>query len=796
MEKKGNTPIAKSTDHRFDQLGNQTSVKELGYYDFPIRSRLSFEPILEHWRKKQHSENPGEKILALEISERLKTLSFFLEPIEDYRILQEHWDYVELMLTGLLPLNERGTQVAQASKPFYPLGFYQTTSFSQMLNGEEVALKIDKTPELARKINIIRACIRILNTFYGQNIELDLPVIYTVKPKIGGTERHFKTEFNLNFVSIKKTKPLLPLSQKQINHLFSDLYNETLWLKYFPPERFEFQGISVARMVDVTTSEALSRLKQELLSKQAVLSPDNILKMENHLRSYFKLSDLVMGITAVDYPVKTAYTDNYGINHHFLVQQEKNLFRGIYNGSIYEQACISKQTVLIDDLKERQAPNPLHQMLLDKGLRNILVVPLEDRKNNVVGLLEIGSQHPFDLTPFTVFKLPEILPFFRTALLRSRREIENEVDAIIRENYTALHPSVEWKFIRNALNYRTRKNKSGNNKEIDPIIFKNVYPLFGQADIVGSTKVSNKAIREDLLANLDAAASLLLNTQLQLALPLVSQYLLKIDRERVSIHDDITPDDEVRIVTFLKREILPFLEELKYSQPTWTEEIQKYYQSLHPDHRIIYDKRAAYERSVMELNQMITSYLYGQQKVAQDILPHYYEQYKTDGVQYDMLVGQSLLKKGTFRNVHLRNLRLWQLLTFCDLTQKIQKIQEKLEVKLETAQLILIYSDTISMRFRLDEKRFDVEGTYDIRYPIIKKRIDKALVKNTGERLTQAGHIAIVYAQLREREEYRGYLDFINDKGYIEGAIEDLELEDMQGVHGLRALRIKIAVKY
>ncbi|TAK35947.1 MAG: hypothetical protein EPO28_13950 [Saprospiraceae bacterium] len=38
----------------------------------------------------------------------------------------------------------------------------------------------------------------------------------------------------------------------------------------------------------------------------------------------------------------------------------------------------------------------------------------------------------------------------------------------------------------------------------------------------------------------------------------------------------------------------------------------------------------------------------------------------------------------------------------------------------------------------MDEKRLDVEGSYNVRYEIIKKRIDKALLKGTQERLTQS----------------------------------------------------------
>ena len=73
-----------------------------------------------------------------------------------------------------------------------------------------------------------------------------------------------------------------------------------------------------------------------------------------------------------------------------------------------------------------------------------------------------------------------------------------------------------------------------------------------------------------------------------------------------------------------------------------------------------------------------------------------------------------------------------------------------------------------------------------------KKRIDKAVIKSTKERLTQPGKIAIVYSQSRDAIEYREYIDYLQHQGYLLDKIEDVELEDMQGIQGLRALRVTV----
>src|SRR5262249_13196898 len=117
------------------------------------------------------------------------------------------------------------------------------------------------------------------------------------------------------------------------------------------------------------------------------------------------------------------------------------------------------------------------------------------------------------------------------------------------------------------------------------------------------------------------------------------------------------------------------------------------------------------------------------------------------------------------------------------------RLTAELPLPLETTHLVLVQHAPLSIRFRFDEKRFDVDGAYDIRYEIVKKRIDKALIKGRTERVTQPGKLAIVYGHAAEAAEYPRPI------GYVPGGIGGLELEELQGVHGLRALRVDVALR-
>jgi hypothetical protein len=137
-------------------------------------------------------------------------------------------------------------------------------------------------------------------------------------------------------------------------------------------------------------------------------------------------------------------------------------------------------------------------------------------------------------------------------------------------------------------------------------------------------------------------------------------------------------------------------------------------------------------------------------------------------------------------------MRLWQIKSMAEIALITRRLKPRLSKPLQTTQLIFVHSSPITLGFRNDEKRFDVEGAFSIRYEIVKKRIDKVLIKQTGERLTQPEKIALVYFSQSEGEEYLDYINALQREGSLKNDVEFLELEDLQGVHGLKAIRVGI----
>jgi hypothetical protein len=111
---------------------------------------------------------------------------------------------------------------------------------------------------------------------------------------------------------------------------------------------------------------------------------------------------------------------------------------------------------------------------------------------------------------------------------------------------------------------------------------------------------------------------------------------------------------------------------------------------------------------------------------------------------------------------------------------------------LDVASMILVFNQPLSIRFRMDEKQFDVDGTYNARYEVLKKRVDKAFIKGTEERVTKNGKITIVYSQKEDEQEYLQYVRFLQAKNLLDEKCEVFELQNLQGVTGLKAISVDV----
>ena len=786
------TKTVEKETHSEELSSMEKEMVKLGLNQLPFKTRLSFAPLIDQIRELVDSPDYGQAFLASEIMQRLEKAPELHKPIDDPKKIEQHKELLQLMMLCFMPPVNRENQLIKISKPFSLTPIYVSPAAKELMECDGMLPSLHVPPGMIYSTSVIRACGIILNKFYGQKLEIDPLMTFSLHNPETKLQQHFKLQILVNYVDAVALKPPRELNQEQINHLISNIYDTDLWLEYIPPENFELHGLVIGNLLEITEEETLSQLKYRLLEKNAVVEPKKVESLQSLLKSFFRMPELRMGLTAIDYPKENAVAHKYKIRFDFLADKHEDLLADSNRNSIYEKVCKYKEILLIEDLRKIHNPTPIEKDLLKSGLRSIIVAPLFNKDEQVIGLLEIGSPKPYQLNSYVELKMKEVIGLFSMALERSRDEIDNTIEAIIREQYTAVHPSVEWKFVETSYDL-LEKRETDEHATPDPIIFQDVFPLYGQADIVGSSTKRNYAISEDLIDNLKRVKKVLDKCISQLSYPLLNQFLMKVERCLADLEEEFNSSDETRVVDLLMLEVHPILRNLQSRYPDLADTISIYFEGLDPELGIVYKKRKDFEESVSTLNKTLGNFLDQQQKSWQEILPHYFEKYKTDGIEYDMYIGQSLLKDGDFCQMHLRNFRLWQLINMCEITQKVDKLKAELPVPLTTAQLIFAYNAPLSIRFRMDEKQFDVDGAYNIRYEILKKRIDKALIAGTDKRLTVEGKIAIVYLQDKDRQEYLDYIEYLQHEGYIKGEVEDLELARLQGVQGLRALRITVA---
>ncbi|MEJ7643249.1 MAG: GAF domain-containing protein [Chryseolinea sp.] len=758
--------------------------------DFPFRSVLNFRLLVEYWEKTVR--DGGLLVGGQQLLDYLQSAPELREPIEDLTMVEKHKPIIDFMMSAVIPAATNDTERVAAILPFQFKSVYSTRAFTKTLDlnrlEEQVTTNFPGNKMVLGKT--ANACLMILQKFYGFQSNFNKPILFTIKNPESGLDKVYKVDMYPQFCEIIPTNPIRPIQKHVIKFLMEKVYDSDLWLQYVRPEDFEFHGFMVLHLVDVTEHEMLSSIKYDLLEKNAIIRKESFAGIQQKLRSLFEMSEMSMGLAFLD-PSNNMVLSTGSTDCWKSLADGSVLNRSCddFSGSVYERSWMEKRYVTVENLREYPFPSKVEEALLAKGINNILLAPLID-DGETIGMLELATATPGKLNPISAHRVESVLPMFTAAVKRVKEEMFTEVRALIQEECTAIHPSVQWRFFEAGVNLMN-KRRVDEKAALEEIVFKDVFPLFGLADVRNSSIERNTAIQKDLQQNLRLVKDLLQKINGQKKLPIVEEVIFKTEEQLQKINRGLASGDESNVLEFLNFEINPLVEHFE-DDPSLGKHILKYRSNLDPVFGVVYKRRKLFEESLGLINKMIGDYLDEAEVGAQEMFPHYFEKYKTDGIEFTLYLGSSLVKDKKFDSFYLKNFHLWQLMTMIEIDRRMDLLKPKLKNNLDITQLILVHDQPISIRFRADEKHFDVDGAYDIRYEIVKKRIDKAYIKNTGERLTQPGKIAIVYNQSKVEEQYRRFFHYLAGKKLISSEVEDLELEELPGATGLRALRIQV----
>ncbi len=757
----------------------------------PYQSTFSFDPLLT--RAKARNLTKDYKSFN-KISATIKQMEKELEDITMKGIEQDGGTELDALMTLFFPsLFQKGT-MGFIGKPFTKDFAYMTDAAKGMMFSDRWEVQLSDSPVARAAFSpIINVSTLLLKKFYRPDLNTVSTEKFVIRDTETNLERHYKIEVVLDFVDVIAKRPIPDLTEAEIHHLTNELDNVDLWLKHFPPEDFSFSGFMIGTFQEITESELVNNLQQWMVQNKADSGPNEALTaFQQVIRSFLQDQSVVVGAFLISNLEMLNFFSwsILGGSEEISKIPKEHFSTGLY-GRIQEE----QKPIIIGDLANEDCSAPLDKRLLEKGVRSLLLIPLMDDEGKLLSVFELYNTEPYRYSELTVLQLIDVTATFSLGTQRYVQQLNNEINLFVQQEFTSIHPSVQWKFIEVSKKYLWTPNREVRQEVLEPILFDHVYPLYAQADIVGSSKLRNESIIADFIDNLERLLVLMKEVREVVHFHLLDIYLAKSREILKRLREGhFASSDESLVMNMLITEIHPLLRELSvnFSQVP-SDRINHYFNQLDPQLGIVYHHRKNYEDSVSQLNEVLARYLEREDNKMQEVLPHFFEKYSTDGIEYNIYLGQSLLPQGRFSNFYLKDFRVWQLLSMCELTRLVDEKGSELPVPLKTAQLIFVYNNPLSISFKMEEKQFDVDGTYNVRYEILKKRIDKAVIKQTGERLTQAGKIAIVWLQEKDRLEYMEYLEHLIQVGELEPGIEELELDKLQGAEGLKALRVTVA---
>jgi len=753
--------------------------------------------LLGVWKEIAANDLDASSAACREMVDRFSEHPELLEEIDDYKLLDHNKQLIKQAMNTIFPvsLSMRGHLYA-AVVPFENKVIFASPAFKSLFVDAQSNYILPQDKQVEENIatsKLTLAYRTILKKFYGIELPGGHSFICAYPDPKADIHNYFELEWDAQFVNIATSLDLPTLSEEfrsKCYHLNNHLPDEEL-MDLLPLNQFVFEGIMIVHLRQVTEREATDRIKKILQDENALTSAGITMEIEQQVRYLLDLREVKAGIISFYNIERELLLDAFNSDTRFFDGIDKD-HQGTLLRSIKKLIGHSGNYLWSATKHQKGLEKSLNDYLQVKGWRTVFFSGLYNN-GEIIGCFGLFSKLSLDIDGVKLAKLKKVLELLQVALQQSHQHYQNQINRLIKEHFTAVQESVEWKFHDAAVSYLSEV-KEGKEAKMQPIIFDAVYPLYGIIDIRNSSGERNVGVQKDLLQQLNWVRDILLLARQESSFLLLEEVLTRAEGYLVATTNFLFAADEQAIYSFLKNDVIELFKALKNHSVALASEIHRYFNAIDKELLIINAHRIQFEKSVTEINSKIVQLLEKEQIDAQKIYPHYFERFVSDGVDFNIYVGQSITPDKKYSKVYLKNLRLWQLNFLATTAQQIHHLTSELPVPLVTTQLLLVYNEPISIGFRAAERKFDVEGVHFARYEIIKKRIDKAQIKNKNERLTQPGSIAIVYSVEQDANEYMQYIDFFQKRNLLTGPVEKLELEELQGISGLRALRVPLVL--
>jgi hypothetical protein len=766
----------------------------------PIQTSLSLKPFIEFLKKSATDE----------LSLKAKLSAFLLEKLAKYPELEgevpletidRYSDILELLFVCLSNITEDENKLPWAlAVPMKPHFFYGTNAFYKLMNhvmhantGKKM-IHLDDETKKKRNLHVLYSF--VLERLYNFSSLQKNEIIHSFIDEETGLARHYKIHIDTRFIEVTTKGPLPDLKEFATPTKFPEGVDYEVLQKNLPLDLFCFKGFSIVTITDETTRYAVETIRNTMVKYNGKAEDTCYRDIGHSLKTLVQNNAVEFNLTPLfRLNNKLVLPDHWSASSIFLHNNKSLGHSSDAYLAFAEEFSQNPRPLFYESISGKEAKlYPILRACTETGIQSLVVLPLFNN-GKLVGMVEIFTREPGLLNEQVLARLDPAFPVLAQLLETSIGHFNAKIDYIIKEKFTSLQPAVQWKFNETAWQY-LQDSVSGVKGKLGTIRFEDVYPLYGAIDIRNSTIERNQALINDLEKQFTVLLKTLEGVKKHYKLALVDELIFKARKWKNTLDESFSPNGEVKLTDFLENEAAGFLQHFRLTHPGAADIVDPYFTAIEEMKGDAWQNRKQLEESIQKITSGINTYLDLMKDELQQSYPCYFERFRTDGVEYDIYIGQSIAPDQPFDILYLKNLRLWQLTSMAAIARMTQEMLPQLPKKLQTTQLIFIHSNPIDISFRNDERRFDAEGGYNIRYQVIKKRIDKVHIAKSEERLTQPGKIALVYFNRRDADEYITHIQYLQEQKILNDDLEFLDLEELQGVSGLKALRVGVNLEY
>jgi hypothetical protein len=558
-----------------------------------------------------------------------------------------------------------------------------------------------------------------------------------------------------------------------LDWLSHEIVSERKWEEKIQWSNYRVSGYLLWEGIDITSQEQIQRLISWLIEQDSVFHPNNFMQLGEQLRSLFHANKhLLLSLKHDRVQVSMGSATLGQQTHNYALESlvESQFFRAADANRVWNVpslACVGT--------------SELERQLIDSGTQSLLLIPLvvdeaRDRsslQSSLIGIVAVGSDRANEFDQLDANHANALIPALKAAL---RQAAQNQ--------FSNIHPAVEWRF-------RQEAERRSLGLPSEQIVFNNVYPMYGLSDIRGSAAQRNQAIQEDLLTQFKLALAIVESVIQYRQVAFLDQLRLDLTAYQERLAKGVSVEDEVSAIDYLRHHLELYFDFFRQCGDAAIQAVEDYELACDNEQGCVYTARDRYDATIGTINAVLRQNWEKWQDRMQDILPHYCDTEVADGIDHIIYVGASINPQ--FSLFHLHSLRYEQLRAMCSSARACLKLRDDKELPFEVCHLVLVQDTTVDIfHDEQTERLFDVQGTRDTRYEIVKKRIDKGLDAKEKTRITQPGMLTVVYSTNDEWQEYHQYLRYLVRERWVDSKIDSGTIEALQGVTGLRFARVRI----